>query len=83
MMDEYIKIAEELSALSDDDGAWDEKTLHYSIYYNHIVKCIGVQATSHLQEQHRKFYFKSWESAEQAIETIGRDRLKKWFGMEV
>lgn len=76
---ERWKVMRELEMLADDDQEWNGENSHYIINYNH--KEIVCQDYYYIKIN--PFYFKSVESAQRAIKTIGAEKLKKyWFGIK-
>ena len=77
---ERLRIFHELKELSDDQP-WDGIKRHYHIAYDHNDKCITISDKTYLRSMN-EIYFKSYESAENAIKTIGKDKIKKYlFGI--
>ena len=74
---EKLKVLNQLKSLSDDDQEWDDIILHYHIAYNVRRNEFNVFAYSSVKLSN-EYWFKSKESAENAIETIGKDKLKKY-----
>jgi len=79
---ERCRILNDLKELSDDDQPWDNTTKHYSIAYNYGMMDISIQRRFHFRSMN-EIYFKSYESAENAVKTIGKDKIKKYlFGLK-
>ncbi|MFA6851520.1 MAG: hypothetical protein WCS30_14350 [Selenomonadaceae bacterium] len=67
---EYLKVCAELERLSD----WEEGTIYCIIYYQR-----GIVIDDDEDLISGPYNFKSEESAQNAIDTIGEDRLKKYY----
>lgn len=80
---ERLRILHELKELSDDDQPWNGIAEHWHIMHN----CLGANPYILQNSQFRSMnviYFKSYESAENAVKTIGKDKIKKYlFGFSV
>lgn len=74
---ERLKVLNELKSLSDDDQEWDNENTHYYIVYELDSDKLNVWYNRIAKLTH-PYWFKSEESAKNAIETIGEDRLKKY-----
>lgn len=74
---EQLKVLHELEELADDDQEWDGNNHHFMITYSHCHNrfVIGYWVT----DQNCQFHFKSRESAKEAINKIGENRLKKYY----
>lgn len=79
---ERLKVLNQLKSLSDDDQKWNQKNSHYHIAYELCFDKLSIWDSSCVKSLH-EYYFKSKESAENAIKIIGEDKLKKYvFGVE-
>lgn len=79
---EQLKVMHELEQLADDDQPWDGKNPHYKILYTHCNDALPFVSIEYWRiDQHvpSQFYFKSYESAQVALDKIGKDRLKKYY----
>lgn len=74
---EQLKVLHELEELSDDDQPWDLEKIHYGIFYDHERRAVAV--VTYVAFQHGSYYFKTIESAYNALAQIGEDRLKKYY----
>lgn len=74
---ERLKVLNQLKSLSDDDQKWDNENVHYYIVYESDYNKLKVWDNRVAKLPH-PYWFKSKESAENAIKTIGEDRLKKY-----
>ena len=74
---ERLKVLSQLKSLSDDDQKWNQKNLHYHIAYELPFGKLEVWDSSCVKLPN-EYYFKSRESAKNAINTIGADNLKKY-----
>ena len=83
---EQIKVYNELKNFSDENNEeidWENvNTYKYSLTFNFYKKNIDIVSIGGLLEI-GQIYFSSYELAEQAIEKVGADRIKKYlFGVE-
>lgn len=76
---EQLKVLHELEQLADDDQLWNNSNLHYTFCYKHSIDKIIAEHWSSFQCLLNTYYFKSFESAQAAIDKIGKDRLKKYY----
>lgn len=76
---EQLKVLHELEELADDDQPWDKNNSHYNIAYEYEDNNIRIESWKHYQTSPIKYYFKSHESAQAAIDKIGEDRLIKYY----
>lgn len=76
---EQLKVIHELEELADDDQPWDDPKQHFIIQYDNSSSCLYVEHWRKFQTVPRNYYFKSFKSAEAAINKIGADRLKKYY----
>ena len=81
---EYLKVAAELRRLSAESGEfenpWDGDRTHFFLSYSFEKGGIFVDFT--WDECHGDIYFSAREDAKNAAETIGTERLiKYWFGI--
>jgi hypothetical protein len=78
---EQLKVLHELEQLADDDQPWDGKNLHYKILYTRNSESPFFSIEYWRIDQHvpSQFYFKSYESAQVALNEIGENRLKKYY----
>ena len=74
---ERLKVLNQLRNLSDDDQEWNNINDHYYIGYCMRHDEFEVWSNSNVTLMH-ECWFKSEESAEAAIKTIGEDKLKKY-----
>lgn len=75
---ERLKVLNQLKSLSDDDQEWYGVKSHYHIVYDLDCEMFRVWSSNFTKLPCSNIYFKSKESAEAAIKTIGEDRLKKY-----
>lgn len=79
---ERLKILHELKELSDDDQPWNGSKPHYSITYDCGAEHISIRERFYYKSAN-EIYFKSYHSAENAVITIGKDKIKKYlFGLK-
>lgn len=74
---ERLKVLNQLKSLSDDDQKWDNINYHYHIVYDSYYNEFNVYSYSSLRLL-QEYWFKSAESAVNAINIIGEDKLKKY-----
>lgn len=79
---EKLKVEAELRRFAEENNEyeidWENRNQNkWFIYYNYVMKNIGVVYDTVLRTH--CIYFSSKEIAEQAIQVIGVDRLKKYF----
>lgn len=75
---EQLKVLHELEELADDDRQWYSRYYkHYYLEYNYNTNDVELNYGYSLK--HNMIYFKSEESAQKAIDEIGKDRLKKYY----
>lgn len=74
---EKLKVFQELEQLADDDQPWDSNCRHYYLEYNYDTNDVELNYCYSLK--HTVIYFKSEESAQAAIDEIGKDSLKKYY----
>lgn len=75
---EKLKVIAELKRYEEpNDSAWDEANNHYFIYYDTLDGKIeiGFRTTTKLPTIH----FESKVKAQEAIEAVGQDRIKKYY----
>ena len=77
---ERLKVLNQLRNLADDDQEWDTsgQHFHYYIVYDICTNEFNVWFNNHVKSLSPGYWFKSKESAEAAIKTIGEDKLKKY-----
>jgi len=79
---EKLKVLNKLKSLSDDDQEWNGDNRHYFIVYDFEANDFYLRSNCSIKMPH-EYWFKSKESAENAIKIIGEDKLKKYvFGVE-
>jgi len=76
---EQLKVLYELEQFADNDQPWNNSSLHYTLCYNHSIDKIIAEYWGSFQCLPNTYYFKSFESAQAAIDKIGKDRLKKYY----
>jgi len=74
---EQLKVLRELEQLADDDQPWNGRHDHYYIYYDTEDNGIKISCDSYYIIT--SYYFKSEKSALAAIDSIGKDRLMKYY----
>lgn len=75
---EQLKVLHELEELADDDRQWCNRYYkHYYLEYNYDTNDVELNYDYSLK--HNMIYFKSEESAQKAIDEIGKDLLKKYY----
>ena len=78
---ERRRILHDLKELSDDDQPWNGNKPHYSITYDCGAEHISIRERFYYRSAN-EIYFKSYNSAENAAITIGKDNIKKYlFGI--
>lgn len=61
---------------------WDNVDKYkYSLHYSYIANCVGINSVLSLRDA-RVIYFSSKEIAQQAIDTIGEDKIKEYLTYE-
>lgn len=81
---EKLKVIAEMKRISakDDEVEWDGYFCHHYINYNVNTRNLDIGTASWTKVD--LIYFASKERAQEAIDTIGKDRIKKYlFGIEV
>lgn len=73
---ERLRMLHELKELSDDDQPWDNTTEHWCILCNTNMELFIIARTGF--RSINEIYFKSHEAAEEAINTIGKAKIKKY-----
>ena len=76
---EQLKVLHELEELADDDQPWDQHHFHYAICYFHGTNEIITEALLDFQNIPNIYSFKTRQSAQAAIDKIGKNRLKKYY----
>lgn len=78
---EKLKVITELKrfALEHNEGEidWNTRKKNFYIYYSYYINRIDIDFATHMRES--IVYFTSREIAEQAIQEIGEERLKKYY----
>lgn len=75
---EKTKVIAELKEYEEPkNSVWDGNNVHYHIYFNYIIKKVDI-GYAQLAKQN-EIYFESREKARQALEAIGKDRIKKYY----
>lgn len=75
---EKLKVIEELRQFEEPkDREWNNNNCHFHIHYDTVVKTITIGCCSRIKSNN--IYFESREIAEQAIKSVGEDRIKKYF----
>ena len=77
---EQLKVLHELEELADDDQSWiseDKIVTHYILTYR--PKFNRIVADDYATVMNCGIHFKTQKSAQAAIDTIGVDRLKKYY----
>lgn len=79
---ERLKVLNQLRNLADDDQGWNSIYQHYYIIYDLDHDKLDIWSNYFVMLS-PGYWFKSKESAEAAIKTVGEDKLKKYyFGVE-
>lgn len=81
---ERLKVIAEMKriAAKDDDVEWDGYLCHYFVFYDERTSTLNIGTNSWCK--YTFIYFASEERVQEAIDTIGEDRIKKYlFGIEV
>ena len=75
---EKLKVIAELKEFAEPkDRAWNGENHHYFFYYNCPAKRVDV---SHNDDcMCRNIYFESVKKAQQALDTVGEERIKKYY----
>lgn len=76
---EQLKVLHEIEQLADDNQLWNNSNFHYSFCYKHSIDKIVAEHWNSYQNVPNIYYFKTYESAQAAIDKIGEDRLKKYY----
>jgi hypothetical protein len=75
---EKLKVIAELKAYKEPKSrVWDGRNVHYHIYYNCNMEKVDIGGVQVVKQN--EIYFESREKAQQAIDAIGEDRVKKYF----
>lgn len=75
---ERLKVIHELRQYAESrDAVWDGKKKHYYIAYSLDIKDINIYYNSLFN--HNDIYFSSFFRAWEAIEAVGKDRVKKYY----
>ena len=76
---EQFKVIAELKNYAGYDKEWNGKNGHWYIGYETNEGCLSVNFCQYIKKIPFNIYFSSKESAENAINAIGKDRLKKYY----
>ena len=74
-----LQVIHELEQLADDDQPWNSSACHWYLAYSYIGNSEEIEAISSERIRSNRFYFKSRESAQAAIDKIGKERLMKYY----
>lgn len=79
-MVERLKVIKELENFAkenNDEIDWDSYSGKYYIYYDYFKNSIKVGSTAYTKAN--KIYFSSFDICREAINTVGEDRIKKYY----
>lgn len=74
---ERLKVIAELKKFAESDDVWNGETNHYYLYFSVNSGEILIDYNTHYNRA--DIYFTSKEIAQKAIETVGEDRIKKYY----
>jgi hypothetical protein len=75
---EKLKVITELKEYEEPkNSVWDEKSVHYHIYYNYFIEKVDIGWAQMARQN--EIYFESREKARQAIGAVGEERIKKYY----
>lgn len=75
---ERLKVIAEMREFEESsENKWDTYNNHYCIYWSYIRNEISIDA--YVDYKHDDIYFESKEMAEECIEKVGVDRLKRFY----
>lgn len=75
---ERLKVIEEMKKFAEsEDREWNRKHEHWYLYYDFERSCIQYNYNRMIKSNN--ICFESLEQAKQCIETIGKDRIRKYY----
>lgn len=75
---EKLKVMAELKGYKESKyRKWDGDNNHYHIYYNYIYGEVDISYSQ--IDKRNEIYFESREKAQQAIDAVGEERIKKYY----
>lgn len=75
---EKLKVIAELKEYAEPKNrAWNGENEHFFFYYDYMTKEVRISYNNDCKS--RKIYFESEEKIKQAIASIGKDKIKKYY----
>lgn len=75
---EKLKVIAELKEYEEPkNSVWDEKSVHYYIYYNYFIEKVDIGWVQMAKQN--EIYFESREKVQQALDAVGEQRIKKYY----
>lgn len=75
---EKLKVIAELKEYEEPKNReWDGENVHYHIYYNYSIERVDIGWAKMAKQN--EIYFESKEKARQAIDVVGKDKIKKFY----
>lgn len=75
---EKLKVIAKLKEYEEPkNSVWDEKSVHYYIYYDYTIEEVSIGCTIFIKRN--ESYFESREKARQAIDAVEEKRIKKYY----